>query len=666
MPVTPTYPGVYVQEEKSGVRTITGVATSITAFVGRAKRGPVNDPITINSYADFERTFGGLWNESTLGYAVRDFYRNGGSQAVVVRLFSPYFASEEERGKALAAATAVSDAAKAAYDKAFAAAKAVSDAALGGADLDASKTAADDAYDDINEATTNTAAEKLAAKTANDLIQACTVKADLDEVAGECLGPIAAAASKTAADDAYDVINTAVPAKSAAEKLAAKTANDTIQAVAATGTTMVEINNAADAGVLLAVPAAKARLTVGTLTLEAASEGAWGSSLKATVDSDTRNPTDTKLFNLTVEDGSGNREQFLNVSSDPVAPRFLPRVLQQQSELVRVQKTGITWTIGTERPAGLPATASGIGGDDGSELKSAAFNGENTERDKLGLYSLEKVDLFNLLCIPPYLATGDIDTAVLTDAVTYCEKRRAFLIVDPPSTWVSKKGVLDNRGTLVPGSKNAAIYFPRVKSPDPLNDNRLGEFAPCGVVAGIYARTDSERGVWKAPAGLEARASGVTELTYKLTDLENGELNQWGINCLRVMPEGILVWGARTLDGADRIASEWKYVPVRRTALFIEESLYRGMKWVVFEPNDEPLWSQIRLNAGAFMHNLFRQGAFQGMSPKDAYFVKCDKETTTQNDINLGIVNIWVGFAPLKPAEFVIIHLQQMAGQVKV
>ena len=124
--------------------------------------------------------------------------------------------------------------------------------------------------------------------------------------------------------------------------------------------------------------------------------------------------------------------------------------------------------------------------------------------------------------------------------------------------------------------------------------------------------------------------------------------------------------GARSNDGDDDFASEYKYIPVRRLALFIEESLFRGLKWVVFEPNDEPLWAQIRLNVGAFMHNLFRQGAFQGVTRKEAYFVKCDSETTTQNDRNLGIVNIIVGFAPLKPAEFVILSLQQMAGQIEV
>jgi phage tail sheath protein FI len=146
--------------------------------------------------------------------------------------------------------------------------------------------------------------------------------------------------------------------------------------------------------------------------------------------------------------------------------------------------------------------------------------------------------------------------------------------------------------------------------------------------------------------------------------MENGVLNKKGINCLRRFPNGVVSWGARTLDGDDDIGSEWKYIPVRRLALFLEESLHRGTKWVVFEPNDAPLWTQIRLNLGAFMMGLFRQGAFQGSTPDKAFFVKCDEETTTQADRNLGIVNIMVGFAPLKPAEFVIIKIQQMAGNL--
>jgi len=188
---------------------------------------------------------------------------------------------------------------------------------------------------------------------------------------------------------------------------------------------------------------------------------------------------------------------------------------------------------------------------------------------------------------------------------------------------------------------------------------------PCGAVAGVFARTDAARGVWKAPAGLEATVNGVSQVKVPLTDAENGQLNQLGINCIRTFPlAGSVVWGARTLRGADQLADEYKYIPVRRTALYIESSLYQGLQWAVFEPNDEPLWAQIRLNVGAFMQNMFRQGAFQGSTPRDAYFVKCDKETTTQNDVNLGVVNVIVGFAPLKPAEFVIITIQQMAGQI--
>jgi phage tail sheath protein FI len=191
-------------------------------------------------------------------------------------------------------------------------------------------------------------------------------------------------------------------------------------------------------------------------------------------------------------------------------------------------------------------------------------------------------------------------------------------------------------------------------------------FVPCGLIAGAMARTDRTRGIWKAPAGLDASLNGILGLQVNLTDDENGQLNPLAINCLRSFPvSGRVIWGARTMRGADQLSDEYKYIPVRRLVMYIEESLYRGTQWVVFEPNDEPLWSQIRLNVGAFMHSLFRQGAFQGKSPNEAYFVKCDKETTTQDDINKGIVNILVGFSPLKPAEFVVIKIQQMAGQIQ-
>jgi uncharacterized protein len=307
------------------------------------------------------------------------------------------------------------------------------------------------------------------------------------------------------------------------------------------------------------------------------------------------------------------------------------------------------------------------GGADGDAPSEADLRG--VRNDKTGIYALEDADLFNILCIP---AAVELDTAadmraVYAEAQAYCEERRAFLVIDVSDgerdlptmeAWLSENAGLRHR--------NAAVYFPRVRIADPLNRNRLRSVAASGTIAGLYAATDGSRGVWKAPAGTEARLRNVQALDYVLTDRENGVLNPLGVNALRVFPVfGPIAWGARTLDGADMQASEWKYIPVRRFALFLEESLYRGTQWVVFEPNDEPLWAQIRLNIGAFMQNLFRQGAFQGLTPRDAYLVKCDHETTTQDDINRGIVNILVGFAPLKPAEFVFIRIQQLAGQVE-
>jgi hypothetical protein len=223
-------------------------------------------------------------------------------------------------------------------------------------------------------------------------------------------------------------------------------------------------------------------------------------------------------------------------------------------------------------------------------------------------------------------------------------------------------GWLANNSTL--RSNDAAIFFPRPQIPDPLNGNRPRAVAVSGTIAGLFAKTDSTRGVWEAAAGTTAILSGVSALACDVTDAENEILNALGINCLRSLSVyGIVCWGARTLDGADQIDSEWKYIPVRRLALYLEASLYQGTQWAVFEPNGEPLWAQIRLDVGSFMQDLFRQGAFQGSTPTTAYFVKCDSDTTTQADIDRGVMNILVGFAPLEPAEFVVLRIEQLAGQ---
>ncbi len=630
MPVTPTFPGVYIEEIPSGVRTITGVATSITAFIGRTLRGPVNEPTLVNSFADFDRTFGGLDASSPMTYAVRDFYNNGGSQALIIRLYHPFFASDADRQTALTAATTQAQTAANAVRTAAANA-----AGQGGATPDSVATAAEGAV-----------------------------------AAAGAPGPAALAAA------------TAVARAARAAVAGAASPNDVASAAQAA------VAGAVTAAAAAAAPLGRAQLTVGGLSLEAANDGAWGNQLRARVDYDTRplangQPDDT-LFNLSVKDmATGTVEVIRNVSVLADHPRRVDRVLQQESNLVRT-----LGTLPTSRPTASSAISPGqdpfsnatsTGVTSGVSADSQALaNGDyapTNTASKQGIYALDKADLFNLFCIPPDLRNGTTDPSVYQAAMTYCVGRRAMLIVDSPAAWsanaagaaAAARSGLSALGLTGTDARNAALYFPRVKEADPLRSGQVDTFVPSGIVAGVFARTDVTRGVWKAPAGLDATLNGVVGLDVNLTDAENGTLNPLGINCLRSFPvAGQVVWGARTLRGADQFADEYKYVPVRRLALFLEESLYRGTQWVVFEPNDEPLWAQIRLNIGAFMQNLFRQGAFQGRTPREAYLVKVDSETTTQNDINLGIVNIIVGFAPLKPAEFVIIKIQQLAGQIQV
>lgn len=303
-----------------------------------------------------------------------------------------------------------------------------------------------------------------------------------------------------------------------------------------------------------------------------------------------------------------------------------------------------------------------VPGNNGTIPTSAADYGDQV--DKTGLYSLDNVDLFNIMCLPDVADSSSL-TALYPDVIEYCKLRRAMLIVDLPSTIVTIAGAqnwLANLGATLEFN-NVVAYFPRILAADPLQPGTVRQFPNCGAMAGIWANTDANRGVWKAPAGTQAIINGATGLAYRMNDSENGVLNPVGLNCLRTFPViGTVVWGARTMRGADLLEDDYKYIPVRRLALFLEESLYRGTQWVVFEPNDEPLWAAIRLSVGSFMHSLFRQGAFAGTTPQQAYFVKCSSETTTPYDQEQGRVNIIVGFAPLYPAEFVVIQIQQISN----
>lgn len=283
-----------------------------------------------------------------------------------------------------------------------------------------------------------------------------------------------------------------------------------------------------------------------------------------------------------------------------------------------------------------------------------------------------RVDLFNLMVLPRARAEdgtqSDADRKPAFDAASaFCARQRAFLLVDPPATdaarrWTDATTAESGVDALRIGidSRNSAVFWPRLKMANGTYQD------PGGAMAGLMARIDGTRGVWKAAAGVEATIRGVAGLEYPMSDPDNGVINPKAVNALRVFPDGVLSWGARTLVGFNDSGNiDDKYIPVRRTMLFIEESLYRGLRFAVFEPNDEPLWAQIRLAAGSFMNTLFRQGAFAGQKASDAYFVLCDRSTTTATDQNLGIVNVIVGFAPLKPAEFVILTVKQIAGQAQ-
>jgi len=489
-------------QEPAAERIIGGVATSNTAFVGRALRGPIDEPVTISSSVDFERIFGGLWSGSHLGYSVRDFFRLGGSAAIIVR------------------------------------------------------------------------------------------------------------------------VHQEAPA-------------DVASLVVGAGATQ--------------------------LTLEAASPGAWGSQLSAVIDDDEVNPNDSTLFNLTVVDDATHKvEIYREVSIAPGSRRRVDAIVEQQSSLVRIPGA-LPSAFGQ-----LPLRAAASDGNDGAPLGAINFTtGAGLAAQGRGLYALDRAGSINLIVIPPYTGRGDVEDQVIADTIEYATRRGAILIMDPPSSWTGPAEAIDGAAApAFPVSSHAAVYYPRIRQTDPTGGDALVTFAPSGAVAGVIARTDILRGVWKAPAGVAASLDGVSELSAQLSADEIDELSQLGVNCFNAIPAaGHVIWGARTREGADRLDSEWKYLQVRRTALFIETSLQRGTRWVASERNGEATWSQIRDSVEAFMDSLFRQGAFAGPTPKEAYFVKCDAETTTEQDIADGMVKVVVGFAPLKPAEFVVLELQQKAGR---
>lgn len=358
-------------------------------------------------------------------------------------------------------------------------------------------------------------------------------------------------------------------------------------------------------------------------------------------------------------------------------PASPPVMINGVSKLVTVAALAGGWGTGFKPPYTAPSWTD-VTGASGASGYATAYN----PNDYLPVFqvnsSLDNVEIFNLLMTP-----GNVDNLVVSAALSFAERKRAFSIVDPPpqapafqypppaltppqpqpiANWMTG---LTGGSYEIPTSQNGALYFPYLESTDPVTDQNI-PMAPCGWVAGAYAETDASRGVWKAPAGLATTLLNTTGPVNSgvMNDQQQGVLNPEGVNCLRAFSgEGTVVWGARTLVTQNTAFQQWWYVPVRRMALFIEQSLVGSLKWVVFEPNDEPLWIAITQEVSAFMLSLFRQGAFQGAQPSDAFQVKCDATTTTPSDQANGVVNIVVAFAPLKPAEFVVIKIAQLAGQ---
>jgi hypothetical protein len=657
MPITPTYPGVYIEELPSLVHTIAGVATSITAFVGYTSRGIDNRAEQLLSFSDYERLFGGIDSHSELSYAVQQFFANGGSQAYVVRT--------PRVGATSASVT---------FENLVFTALSSGDWANGNLLIDVDQN-------NVVPATAGVTAFNLTVTNLDDGTVETFPSVSLDPARSNYVLTVV-----NDPDNGSQLVNFSTPG-----------GLSTTAPPATTGT----VGNA--------ITQSTVNTTVGGGATAAVATGNFGIALSIATSPPSPLPLSIRVFSQTgpipqtVPGLAAQLERAINASlavNWPGASVRCTAVPVTGGQGIRVVgflpgHSDAVLTIGAPSgPSGLTDVSgalglSGLTGNvahhtlTGGLIGSALPGATQLIGDELtftGIYALRRVDLFNLLSIPDAtranpsnpaaldtnISAGDVNT-IYAAALSLCQERRAMLLVDPPPFVNAVASAVDWKTSgLTVHQENGAAFFPRLRLPDPANYFQPRTFAPSGVVAGLYARIDGTRGVWKAPAGTEAVLTGVQGVVYKLNDLENGVLNPLGLNCFRIFPiYGAVLWGARTLVGSDAEGSQWKYVPVRRVALYIEESLYRGTKWAVFEPNDETLWAQLRLNIGSFMHDLFRRSAFQGQTPSEAYLVKCDKDTTTQSDIDHGIVNILVGFAPLKPAEFVIIQIQQLAGQLQ-
>lgn len=798
MSVTPTYPGVYVREESSGARAVSGVATSVALFVGQSGRGRMNQPIRLHSMADFEREFGAT-TPGELADQVRQFYLNGGGESYVCRIADGAVRAgvmlRSEQGddalQLLARDHGIEgNLIRAEIDYGTASPERTFNLTVFRSRLLGDGTRTREDVERFEAVSMNPALGNFVESAVNGTSALVTVTvqhANAPATIGRSIAGRVLPQTEADVDDELDTLVTAsanalriavaghpavtvtlsemgdIPSSDTVANIAARWESEINAALSSNGvaaavTVDITASTLGGGGVaggrllrvtstdgpVVVTPAATNDVSV-ALMLGAAAGGLEGDSFGDFRPAPTglvgRSGTAADGFeawrrfagatrnNLTFElaDDSpealhtvgvtitGNPARMYEDSGSrnfPVARAVLDNVAAMlaanTNDRWKATRQGfrlvLTPAYGNDNtgPAAALTSTGGynIGaanqpfapGATGAANVAAYTVGEPGGSAGGGTYQVNavqgldgatpqpsdyadayeivesEVDLFNLLVLPRADGQSDDDRKALWGpASAFCERERAFLIVDPRAEWSTITQAEQGVDTMRIGveTRNAAAYWPRLRVADGSKSGR--PLDPAGSIAGLMARTDANRGVWKAPAGLEATIRGVIGVDRPMSDPENGVLNPKALNALRVFPSGVVSWGARTLVGFNGSGNiDDKYVPVRRTMLFIEESLYRGLRFAVFEPNDEPLWAQIRLAAGSFMNRLFRQGAFAGEKVTDAYFVACDATTTTDSDINLGIVNVIVGFAPLKPAEFVVLTVKQIAGQAQV
>lgn len=631
MPVQTTYPGVYVVEVPSGSHSIAGVSTSVTAFVGAAPKGPSDTPVELSSFASYVRTFGDVMDTAhPMGHAVGMFFANGGGKAVVVRALGGGAAAAT---LALPAVNGLSVAFTARSRGAWADGTGGGTTAQSGVFVEV--RAATDFPDDRFTVEVTEWAPGAGGGPASILTKEVFAELSMSPGHSRYVEKALAASSLVSAD--------VTGAATAAEGAGTSTGS-----AAVTTSTNVSVS-----GMVLRLSVDQGPAT--DLVLFPA-DAPGTSHTVSEVRGEINNGTTLWPVTAAV---SGGRFVLTSKTSGPDSAVVVGVAgLNDASEAfgLGVGRGGSEVSgSAVDRPA--VAAAAGLAGGVDGPAPGAADIVSATEGQ--GLLALQARDFprFNLLCLP---GVTTADTAAVNTAMDYCRRQDAFLVVDPAPA-LNPTQVKGAANLIRAQGAHAALYWPRVVTADAGPDG----FGASGAVAGVMARTDAARGVWKAPAGIDAGVSGILGLSAVTNDDVSGDLNPLGINVLRTFPgTGTLIWGARTLAGSDVLSSDSKYVPVRRLTDYLSASLYLGTQFAVFEPNDPTLWSQLRLAVGGFMRTLFRQGAFQQSSrgsESDSFFVVCDDTVNPQTEIDAGRVNVVVGFAPLKPAEFVIITITQIS-----